>query len=80
MIPDLSQMEGDNMPYIISVDDLKKLRRDNPSNELAQRTRYEYKCSACGNHVVSDLHHSFALHCIKCGGEMPEVTPAQRES
>ncbi len=68
------------MPHIMSVDDLKKLRLENPSDELVQRTWYEYRCSACGNHVVSDLHHSFALHCIKCGGEMPEVTLAQRES
>lgn len=64
------------MPIIMTVEQLDKIRSEDPTDELLGRDWWQYTCSSCGNNVLSDIHFSFPLHCIKCHGDMPETTPS----
>lgn len=63
------------MPLIVEVEDLERVKGELAAEDSSDvRKWWEYKCEECGHHVASDIHYSISLHCLKCGGDMPEVT------
>ncbi|GEM_PF-7095841 len=62
------------MPLIVEIDELERLKGELAAEDPSDvRKWWEYKCERCVHHVASDIHYSFPLHCLKCGGDMPEV-------
>jgi DNA-directed RNA polymerase subunit RPC12/RpoP len=59
------------MPMILKVQNFEKIKKESPQDELLGRTWWIYECVACGDRVLSDIHYSFPLHCLECGGDMP---------
>lgn len=68
------------MPIIIEIEKLGTLKRElQEENPKDVRVWWQYRCEKCGHHVASDIRVRDGLHCLKCGGNMPEVLAGESE-